>query len=375
MFSAVLAVMIGVQPPASLKATGQRKTRPPEPVLKTSATDHPVRCTVTSASAVTLTPFRDGKEGKPQEFLQLTMRVENLHATQDLSYFSWSKMSPRYRTAPTSLETNGGGIANPAVLGFGIGPKGQRTEEVIPPLKSITDVLVFEMPSTSVQFATLTLNPGHVYIGTGEAMSAFAMAPLKIRIPATMWLKTMKPASQDSGGSKPPAEPITATDRGLKITITKADIEPALAETAVHEKETGETFLVVRLELHNAAEAAAVEFKGWGTRDFHASATTDEGDRLAMFDPGFGHRLKGETRNTLIRAGAKVSTVIAFKKPPRTAKHVTLSLPSSGFQISGDEQVFGEPITLDIPASMWSDGFKREDEARNKAIKKATGKS
>lgn len=381
MTAVLAAVLVMIQPPGDRKPGKTQKQKaapklPAELMNRPTGTQGPVRVTVVAAKSVKFTPTKDGREQQPQDFLQVDIRIDNLTAYAVMSYHSWSANAPNYgRDSAAVMMTNSNRRVKIADLGFGVRPAGQLGDEIIPRSGSVTDSLVFELPPPDAASVVLLCTPGHIYHGQGENRAPLHTDEILLRIPASSWLKGMSPAkARPSDDDGPPKEPISAVDRSVKITVKRARIEKAKIDTAAEVKESLDPFLVVELDVENLGELTGVEFRGWSYEGQVATAETVEGERLKMIDFGFGHRPVGQLRNFLIKAKGKASTTLVFEPPGRHVRQVNLRLAAAGFHVPGDDPLEATDMTLELPASLWREWYRREDESRNKAIEKAKGK-
>lgn len=110
--------------------------------------------------------FRDDSESK-DELLMVSVELTNINATKKMNYNSWSGKDISFDRDYATLEDNFGNTYKRINFGFSSNPVGavERSESIYPN-KSVSDVLVFEMPIDTIEYLRLEL-PAKNFGGTG----------------------------------------------------------------------------------------------------------------------------------------------------------------------------------------------------------------
>jgi len=120
--------------------------------------------------------FREGSKSK-DDLLMVNLELLNTNPTKKVEYHSWSGKDISFDRDYATLEDNFGNTYKRINFGFSSQPVGaiERSESIYPN-KSVTDVLVFEVPLDTIEYLRLEL-PAKNFGGTGM---------LRLQIPKEM---------------------------------------------------------------------------------------------------------------------------------------------------------------------------------------------
>ncbi|MGO9922091.1 MAG: hypothetical protein ACLQIB_46265 [Isosphaeraceae bacterium] len=117
-----------------------------------------------------------GNDGQSKDkLLQISLQIENTGVTKKIEYGGWGG-SDFSSDGVAALRDDLDNSYKRVGFGFSAQPVGQVRSESIYPRKSISDLLVFEVPIEKASFLKLEL-PGEVFGGTGK---------LRIKVPMKM---------------------------------------------------------------------------------------------------------------------------------------------------------------------------------------------
>jgi hypothetical protein len=110
--------------------------------------------------------LREDSESK-DDLLMVNLELLNTNPTKKVEYHSWSGKDISFDRDYATLEDNFGNTYKRISFGFSSQPVGAiEGSESIYPNKSVTDVLVFEVPLDTIEFLRLEL-PAKNFGGTG----------------------------------------------------------------------------------------------------------------------------------------------------------------------------------------------------------------
>jgi hypothetical protein len=159
----------GAVPPVTAKeAPEPQDSADPWATSGNTATDNVVRVRVISAKIgkVPLKDFSGDGGTSKDDLLMISLEIENLGKSKKLNYGGWAGGTIDFGGRAATLEDDAGNTYKR--IGFGISKVvGQQESESLYPLKSLDDLLVFEVPIDAAKTLRLTL-PSKTYGGDGD---------------------------------------------------------------------------------------------------------------------------------------------------------------------------------------------------------------